>query len=147
GVPISIQVGAGIVLGLIDRVMVGRLGEGAINAVAVSGQIHGIVLGVAGVAVSGVGILAAQQVGGRDHHGFLRTVVNGAYACAALGLVATLALTTAARPVVELMIPGQEATIPLATAYLRLVMSAFAAALLGMLATSLLQAAGDTRSP
>jgi putative MATE family efflux protein len=127
--------------------MVGSLGEAAINAVSVAGQLHGIAMGIAGIAVSGVGILAAQQVGARDHHGFLGTVLNGAYACLGLGLVASLCLVVGARPVVVAMIPDAATTIPLATDYLRIVMSGFAAALLGMLATSLLQAAGDTRSP
>src|SRR5690606_26975950 len=107
----------------------------AINAVSVSGQLLGIAMGISGIAVSGVGILAAQQVGARDHHGFLGTVLNGAYACLALGVVASLAFVLGARTIVVAMIPDATATIPLATDYLRIVMSGFAAALLGMLAT------------
>lgn len=148
GIPIAIQTSVFVLLGLIDRVMVGQLGESAINATSVASQVTGVIGTVAGMATLGVGVLAAQLVGANDRVGFLRVAVNGFHVALAAGVAASLALVAGAGGIAAAMLPPDQAeTTALAATYLRIVGGGFAAAMLGGLGTALLQGTGDTKSP
>jgi putative MATE family efflux protein len=127
--------------------MVGQLGETAINSVAIGAQVTGICGTLAGTATAGVGVLAAQLIGARDRPAYLRAAVCAAAVVLPLGLVAALAISLASPSLVALLVPGEGGVVITATTYLRLVMAAFPVAILGGLATTLLQASGDTRTP
>ncbi len=147
GVPIALQAALSIMLALVDRVMVGSLGEEAINAVAISGQILAIAGTIAGTTTAGIGVFAAQLIGARDEEGFARSAVNGFYAVLLGGVVTTAFILAGNRGLVGFMVPGEAATVDLAARYLTITMAGFTVMLAGALAVALLHAMGDTRRP
>ena len=89
-VPIMIQNGIGNAVGLVDNVMVGRLGTEAIVAVSVSGQLMFVFWLLLFGAMSGPGIFGAQYYGNGDIKGvqdIFRIKMWAALLCGAIGIL------------------------------------------------------------
>ncbi len=91
-VPIMIQNGITNFVGLLDNIMVGRIGTEQMSGIAIVNQILLVYnLAIFG-AISGAGIFSAQFYGCKDHKGVQHTFRFKIYICAAITLIGLLIL-------------------------------------------------------
>ena len=91
-VPIMIQNGITNFVGLLDNIMVGRIGTEQMSGIAIVNQLFLVFnLAIFG-AMSGVGIFGAQFFGCGDHKGVRQTFRFKLYVCAVIVIVGILAL-------------------------------------------------------
>lgn len=91
-VPIMIQNGITNFVGLLDNIMVGRVGTEQMSGIAIVNQILMVYnLAIFG-AISGAGIFGAQFFGCKDHKGVQHTFRFKIYICAAITLIGMLIL-------------------------------------------------------
>lgn len=91
-VPIMIQNGITNFVGLLDNIMVGRVGTEQMSGIAIVNQILLVYnLAIFG-AISGAGIFSAQFFGCKDHKGVRHTFRFKIYICAAITLIGLLIL-------------------------------------------------------
>jgi len=133
-------------VGLVDMLMVGRLGADAVAAVGVGGQI----LGAVGVAMTAVGTgtvaLVARHIGARHVHAAEETTLQSIFAALALSVLAVVPVLVWAPAVVRAfgVVP---AVVDLGVAFVRRVMLAVPAGAVMFVVASGLRGAGDTRTP
>ena len=89
-VPIIIQNGITNFVGLLDNIMVGRVGTEQMSGVAIVNQLMMVFnISIFG-AISGAGIFSAQFFGCKDHKGVRNTFRFKIYACMALVAIGLL---------------------------------------------------------
>ena len=105
-----------------------------------------LVLGFVQGAGIGFGIPVAQRFGAGDKEGFLRYLWNGAWVCALVSLVLTLATVFATRPLLVAMGTPKE-LFDMAASYIGVVFAGIPATLFYNYTASVLRAVGDSRRP
>lgn len=91
-VPVVISQLSQTVVGMVDTMMVGRLGVVPLAATGLAGLAVWMVMGAVGHLATGAQILAARRTGQEDHPAAGRALVSALQAGLPLGLVVTLAL-------------------------------------------------------
>lgn len=106
-VPIMIQNGITNFVGLLDNIMVGRVGTEQMSGIAIVNQIIMVFnLAIFG-AISGAGIFGAQFYGCRDHKGVRHTFRFKLYICALLLLAGILILTVWGENLILMYLHGE----------------------------------------
>lgn len=106
-VPIMIQNGITNFVGLLDNIMVGRLGTEQMTGIAIVNQILFVYnLAIFG-AISGAGIFCAQFFGCKDHKGVQHTFRFKIYICTALTLIGLLILCFGGEELILLYLHGE----------------------------------------
>lgn len=107
-VPIMIQNGITNFVGLLDNIMVGRVGTEQMSGIAIVNQLMLVFnLAIFG-AISGVGIFGAQFYGCKNHKGVQQTFRFKLYICAALVLLGILILAGGGEQLILLYLHGEE---------------------------------------
>lgn len=107
-VPIMIQNGITNFVGLLDNIMVGRIGTEQMSGIAIVNQILMVYnLAIFG-AISGAGIFGAQFFGCKDHKGVGHTFRFKIYICAAITLLGILLLGFQGENLILLYLHGEE---------------------------------------
>ena len=130
-------------MGLVDTLMVGRLGPASLAGIALGSMLFFFVTIVSGAVLFAVGPLVAQATGARDPARAADVARHGVVAAGLLTLP-VMALLWAAGPLLALL--GQEATtVALATGYLRAVVWGVPGFMLYVALRAFLEGAGHTR--
>ena len=107
-VPIMIQNGITNFVGLLDNIMVGRIGTEQMSGIAIVNQLMLVFnLAIFG-AISGVGIFGAQFYGCKNHKGVQQSFRAKIYICAALVLIGILILAGGGEQLILLYLHGEE---------------------------------------
>lgn len=107
-VPIMIQNGITNFVGLLDNIMVGRIGTEQMSGIAIVNQLLLVFnLAIFG-AISGVGIFGAQFYGCKDHKGVQQAFRCKIYICAAIVLIGILILAVDGEQLILLYLHGEE---------------------------------------
>ncbi len=107
-VPIIIQNGITNFVGLLDNIMVGRVGTEQMSGVAIVNQLMMVFnISIFG-AISGAGIFGAQFFGCKDHKGVRHTFRFKIYACMALVVIGILIFSLWGRELILLYLHGEE---------------------------------------
>lgn len=107
-VPIMIQNGITNFVGLLDNIMVGRIGTEQMSGIAIVNQLLLVFnLAVFG-AISGVGIFGAQFYGCKNHEGVRQAFRFKLYICAAIVLLGILILACGGGQLILLYLHGEE---------------------------------------
>ena len=133
-------------VGLVDTLMVGRLGRDAVAAVGVGIQILGSVQVVTFAVGTGAVALVARHVGAGEPQAVRRVVGQSmvlAFALACLAILPVLVWTEAA----VRLFGVEPAVVAQSVAFTRLILLAIPASAVGFVVASALRAAGDTRTP
>jgi len=133
-------------VGLIDTLMVGRLGSTAVAAVGIGAQI----LSAVSVAMTAVGTgtlaLVARHIGARQHADAEHVLLQSILAAAGLSFIGIVPVVIFAPQLVHLF--GVEATVvDQGGPFVRLVMLSIPQSAVLFVIGSALRAAGDTRTP
>lgn len=108
-VPIMIQNGITNFVGLLDNIMVGRIGTEQMSGIAIVNQLLLVFnLAVFG-AISGVGIFGAQFFGCGDHRGVRHTFRFKLYICAAITAIGLVLLGLFGKELILLYLHGESA--------------------------------------
>ena len=106
-VPMMIQNGITNFVGLLDNIMVGRIGTEQMSGIAIVNQLLLVFnLAIFG-AISGAGIFAAQFFGCRDHQGVRHTFRFKIYICTAITLIGILILTGFGEKLIRMYLHGE----------------------------------------
>jgi len=106
-IPIIVQNGITNFVGLLDNIMVGRVGTEQMSGVAIVNQLMMVFnISIFG-AISGAGIFSAQFFGCRDHKGVRDTFRFKMYACLILLLLGVLILTIWGEELILLYLHGE----------------------------------------
>ena len=106
--PIMIQNGMTNFVGLLDNIMVGRIGTEQMSGIAIVNQLLLVFnLAIFG-AISGVGIFGAQFYGCKNHKGVQQTFRFKLYACAGIVLLGILILLAGGSQLILLYLHGED---------------------------------------
>jgi putative MATE family efflux protein len=130
----------------VDSAMVGSLGAVATAAVAANSSTIWLVNGMMYAFGAAFAVLAARQIGAKNHEAVHHTVRQALLAVIALAVVLTSVMLRIA-PVLPLWIGVEEAVAPDAIIYIRYVAASYPFMILFMFMTNLIRSSGDTRSP
>ena len=108
-IPVIIQNGLTNFVGLLDNVMVGRIGTEQMSGVAISNQLLFIFNLCIFGAVSGAGIFTAQYYGSGDHKGVRNTTLFKLISCSALTIGAIVLLIFHGPPLISLFLEEDSA--------------------------------------
>lgn len=133
-------------VGLIDTLMVSRLGAATVAAVGVGAQI----LSAVSVAMTAVGTgtlaLVARHIGAREHGAAEHILGQSILAAFSMSVVAVVPVILLAQPLVAMF--GVDADVVVqGTAFIRVVMLSIPASAVLFVVGSALRGAGDTRTP
>jgi putative MATE family efflux protein len=145
-IPASLEAVFQMTLGLVDQVIIGQLGDTAVAAAALANQILFLLTLVLGALGTAGAILIARAHGRGDHGGVQRTIG----ACVQIGLLVSLPLAglLIAIPQPMLRLLGADAQISESgQTFLRLMLLALPAIVLGAVAVGALRSRGDSRTP
>ena len=152
-IPIAIQNGITNFVGMLDNVMVGRLGSGPMSGVSIANQMLLIynfcLLGV----VAGAGIFGAQFVGREDYKNFKNSLRFRIYLSLVVSIAAATILLTMGGSITNLFLKGDgnktEAELMLKSAkdYISIIVFGFLPYAVSMSYTGALRETGDTKSP
>lgn len=152
-VPIMIQNGITNFVGLLDNIMVGRIGTEQMSGIAIVNQLLLVFnLAVFG-AISGVGIFGAQFFGCGDHKGVRQTFRFKLYICAGIVLLGILALLVGGEQLIMLYLHGEDngaalqATLEYGKQYLWVMLIGLAPFTVEEVYASTLRECGETRVP
>lgn len=107
-VPIMIQNGITNFVGLLDNIMVGRIGTEQMSGIAIVNQLLLVYnLAIFG-AISGAGIFGAQFYGCKDHAGVRHTFRFKVYICAALTVIGILIFLLGGDSLIQMYLHGEE---------------------------------------
>ncbi len=107
-VPIIVQNGITNFVGLLDNIMVGRVGTEQMSGVAIVNQLMMVFnISIFG-AISGAGIFGAQFFGCKDHKGVRHTFRFKIYACMALVVIGLLIFAFWGEELIVLYLHGEE---------------------------------------
>lgn len=152
-VPIMIQNGITNFVGLLDNIMVGRIGTEQMSGIAIVNQLLLVFnLAVFG-AISGVGIFGAQFFGCGDHKGVRQTFRFKLYLCAGIVLLGILMLLAGGEQLIMLYLHGEDngaalqATLGYGKQYLWVMLVGLAPFTVEEVYASTLRECGETRVP
>jgi putative MATE family efflux protein len=144
--PVIVSLFSEAAVGLVDALMVGRLGRDAVAAVGVGAQILGSVSVVTAAVGTGTMALVARHIGAGEM-ALARRVAGqslvAAFGLASLAIVPVLVWTAG----VVRLFGVEQAVVEQSVAFTRLVMLAIPGGALLFVVGSTLRAAGDTRTP
>lgn len=152
-VPIMIQNGITNFVGLLDNIMVGRIGTEQMSGIAIVNQLLLVFnLAVFG-AISGVGIFGAQFFGCGNHKGVRHTFRFKLYICAAIVLIGILLLAGWGDQLIMLYLHGEdnrealEMTLGYGRQYLQVMLAGLFPFVVEESYASTLRECGETRVP
>lgn len=152
-VPIMIQNGITNFVGLLDNIMVGRIGTEQMSGIAIVNQILLVYnLAIFG-AISGAGIFSAQFFGCKDHKGVQHTFRFKIYICAAITVIGLLVLGFWGEELILLYLHGEGNDVALQAAlgygkqYLLVMMVGLLPFGVEQIYTSTLRECGETMLP
>lgn len=152
-VPIMIQNGITNFVGLLDNIMVGRVGTEQMSGIAIVNQLLLVFnLAIFG-AISGVGIFGAQFFGCGDHKGVRHTFRFKLYACALILLAGILILLAGDEQLILLYLHGEGnadalwATLGYGKEYLWVMLFGLPAFVMEEIYASTLRECGETKVP
>lgn len=152
-VPMMIQNGITNFVGLLDNIMVGRIGTEQMSGIAIVNQLLLVFnLAIFG-AISGVGIFGAQFYGCGNHKGVQQTFRFKIYICAAIVLLGILILSTGGEQLILLYLHEEEnesalwATLGYGKQYLWVMLAGLVAFGIEEIYTSTLRECGETKIP
>ena len=152
-IPVIVQNGITNFVGLLDNIMVGRLGTEQMSGIAIVNQLMLVFnLAIFG-AVSGAGIFCAQFFGSGDMKGVKHTFRYKLYICVAIVLLGGFILAGFSEPLIQLYLHGEnntaalEATLLYARKYLRVILWSLLPFGLEAVYSSTLRESGETRVP
>ena len=108
-VPIMIQNGITNFVGLLDNIMIGRIGTEPMSGVAIVNQLIFVYNLCLFGGVSGAGIFTAQYFGQKNHEGVRQTVRFKLWTVAAITLFTTVLFLTAGSNLIEVYLRGDGA--------------------------------------
>ncbi len=152
-VPIMIQNGITNFVGLLDNIMVGRVGTEQMSGVAIVNQLMMVFNVSIFGAISGAGIFGAQFFGCKDHKGVRYTFRFKLYACLLLTLIGLLIFLVGGEQLILLYLHGESAEIRLDEAlkygrdYLSVMMVGLLPFAIEQVYTSTLRECGETMVP
>ncbi|MDC7290422.1 MATE family efflux transporter [Blautia schinkii] len=130
-----------------DTIIVGRtIGVNALAAVGCTGSISFFVLGFVMGFTSGLAIITAQRFGAQDEEGIKTSFATSLLLGAAVSVLLTVAAIFLARPFLEILQTPPE-IIDDAAAYITIIFWGIPASLLFNLASNMMRALGDSRTP
>lgn len=144
--PVIVTMLSESLVGLVDMLMVSRLGSQSVAAVGVGAQVLGGVSVTMTAVATGTLALVARMVGARrprEAERVLGQSITGAFLLALLAVVPVVLL---ARPLVHAF-GTEEAVADLGAAFVRIVMFSIPASSVIFVVASALRGAGDTRTP
>ena len=131
----------------VDTAIVGRyLGAAKLAAVGATGSVNFLVIGLCLGFCSGFAIPIAQAFGAKDEHEVRRSVWHAAVLSAGLSLLFGLAATLLCKPLLRLMNTPEE-ILESSAAYIRIIFAAIPCCVLYNMASGILRALGDSRTP
>lgn len=152
-VPIMIQNGITNFVGLLDNIMVGRIGTEQMSGIAIVNQLLMVYnLSVFG-AISGAGIFGAQFFGCKDHKGVQHTFRFKIYICAAITIIGMLILGFLGEDLILLYLHGEgneaslQAALQYGKDYLLVMLAGLAPFGVEQIYTSTLRECGETKLP
>jgi len=152
-VPIMIQNGITNFVGLLDNIMVGRIGTEQMSGIAIVNQLLMVFnLAIFG-AISGAGIFSAQFFGCQDHKGVRHTFRFKMYICAVILLLGILVLFFGGEKLILMYLHGEDNTQALEAAlhygkqYLGVMLIGLLPFALEQVYTSTLRECGETMVP
>lgn len=132
---------------LVDTMIVGRfLGVTALAGVGATGSINFLVLGFCMGICSGFAIPVAQRFGAKEESRMREFAANGAWLCAAFGLIITVLTVVYCRDILTVM-DTPEDCFEEASAYIGTIFAGIPFMLLYNLLSSYLRSLGDSKTP
>lgn len=152
-VPIMVQNGITNFVGLLDNIMVGRIGTEQMSGIAIVNQLLFVYnLAIFG-AISGAGIFSAQFYGCKDHEGVRHTFRFKVYICTAITLIGILLLAFCGEELILMYLHGEgneqalEAALHYGKQYLWVMLLGVVPFGLEQIYTSTLRECGETMLP
>ncbi len=131
----------------VDTAIVGRyLGAEKLAAVGATGSINFLVIGLCLGFCSGFSIPIAQAFGAKNEHEVRRSVYHAAVLSAGLSLLFGLAATLLCKPLLRLMNTPEE-ILDHSASYIRIIFAAIPCCVLYNMASGILRALGDSKTP
>ncbi|MGN1405287.1 MAG: MATE family efflux transporter [Erysipelotrichaceae bacterium] len=130
-----------------DTAIVGKvLGVGALAALGVVDWLNWMMLGIVQGFTQGFSILIAQKYGAREYDKLKKAVGNSIVLAAVLSIVICI-LAELLIPAFMVFLRAPEETVPIATAYLRVMFLGIPVMMIYNMASALLRALGDSKTP
>ena len=152
-VPIMIQNGITNFVGLLDNIMVGRIGTEQMSGIAIVNQLLMVFnLAIFG-AISGVGIFSAQFFGCGNHPGVRHTLRFKIYVCLGILVLGTLVLVAGGEQLIMLYLHGEgndqalQATLEYGKEYLWVMLAGLLPFVIEEVYASTLREGGETKVP
>ena len=152
-VPIMIQNGITNFVGLLDNIMVGRIGTEQMSGIAIVNQLLTVFnLAIFG-AISGVGIFSAQFFGCENHQGVRHTLRFKIYVCLGILALGTVILMTGGEQLIQMYLHGEgndqalHATLEYGKEYLWVMLAGLPPFVLEEVYASTLREGGETKVP
>ena len=152
-VPMMIQNGITNFVGLLDNIMVGRIGTEQMSGIAIVNQLLLVFnLAIFG-AISGAGIFGAQFFGCKDHKGVRHTFRFKGYICAAITLIGILVFSIFGENLIRMYLHGEgnaqslEAALYYGQQYLWVMLIGLLPFAVEQIYTSTLRECGETMVP
>ncbi len=152
-VPIVVQNGITNFVGLLDNIMVGRIGTEQMSGIAIVNQLLMVFnLAIFG-AISGAGIFGAQYFGCKNHEGVRQTFRFKIYICALLVIAGILILTLKGESLILLYLHGEgngealDATLQYGLRYLAVMLAGLPPFVIEEIYASTLRECGETKVP
>ena len=131
----------------VDTAIVGRyLGAEKLAAVGATGSVNFLVIGLCLGFCSGFSIPIAQAFGAKNEHEVRRSVWHAAVLSAVLSLLFGLAATLLCKPLLRLMNTPEE-ILDSSASYIRIIFAAIPCCVLYNMASGILRALGDSKTP
>ena len=152
-IPIMIQNGITNIVGMLDNIMVGRIGTDPMSGVAVVNEILFVWMLMIFGGLSGIGIFTAQYTGKGDHDGVRNTFRLQILVALALTGIGITVLLTGGRQLISLFLTqdsgvgNAEATLQNATSYLKVMYFGLIPFALTQAYSGTLRSTGETRVP
>ncbi|WP_251206733.1 MATE family efflux transporter [Acetatifactor aquisgranensis] len=152
-VPIMIQNGITNFVGLLDNIMVGRIGTEQMSGIAIVNQLLMVFnLAIFG-AISGVGIFSAQFFGCKNHQGVRHTLRFKIYVCMGILVLGIFALVAGGEQLIMLYLHGEgndqalQATLAYGKEYLWVMLAGLFPFVIEEVYASTLREGGETKVP
>lgn len=152
-VPIMIQNGITNFVGLLDNIMVGRIGTEQMSGIAIVNQLLMVFsLAIFG-AISGVGIFSAQFFGCENHQGVRHTLRFKIYVCLGILVLGTLVLAIGGEQLIQMYLHGEgndlalQATLQYGKEYLWVMFAGLPPFVIEEVYASTLREGGETKVP
>lgn len=152
-VPIMIQNGITNFVGLLDNIMVGRIGTEQMSGIAIVNQLLMVFnLAIFG-AISGVGIFSAQFFGCENHQGVRHTLRFKIYVCLGILVLGILVLVFGGEQLIRLYLHGEgndqalQATLEYGKEYLWVMLAGLLPFAIEEVYASTLREGGETKVP